>query len=89
MTTTTTSSLQSLCVLTRIIDDSDVDWATALTLVDTMASLKARVDLSNGVPYGWLLLEGEAAKRFLEALKREELWYQREQEAKHRSAGNN
>jgi hypothetical protein len=78
-----------LCVLTRIIDDSDDDWATCMTLVDTMAGLKATVDLSNGVPRGWLLLEGKEAKRFLEALKYEERWYQREQEAIQHSAGNN
>jgi hypothetical protein len=79
----------SLCVLTRIIDDSDSDWATALTVIDTKAGLKTRGYLSNGVPYGWLFLEGKAAKRFLKALKHEELWYQREQEAKRRATGNN
>lgn len=84
-----TETRKALCVLTRVVDDSDPHWNYALTIVDTIEGLRRKFDLSQGVPYGWRLIRGKAAQRFLKWMTREEMKYQREQESKRRCAGNN
>ena len=78
-----------LCVLTKVVDDSDPHWNEAITIVDTLEGLRRKFDLSQGIPYGWKLLRGKQAQRFLKWMVREECKYQREQEAKRRYGGNN
>ena len=76
-------------VLTKIVDDSDPFWNTNTTVCGSPAQVKAVFDLSAGVPYGWRLLKNKAARRFLKWSLREEMRWQREQQAKENFAGNN
>jgi hypothetical protein len=46
---------RNLCVLTRVIDDTDPAWDTRMTVIDTIEGIRAKFDLSKGVPYGWRL----------------------------------
>jgi hypothetical protein len=78
-----------LCVLTRITNSSDPLWDESLTIIDTLAGLRSKFDLSRGIPYGWRLLKGKAARRFIRDSLREERRYQRQQAAKNAGVGRN
>jgi hypothetical protein len=80
---------QKLCVLTRNVDSSDPCWDENITIVDTIEGLRTRFDLSRGVPFGWRLLKGKAARRYLERGLREEARYQKQQAAKLAGIGRN
>ena len=67
-----------LYVLTRVTDDSDPLWDERFTIYGTPERIKSMFDLSKGVPFGWQLLKGKAARRFLRNMVRDELRYQRE-----------
>ena len=69
----------NLCVLTRVIDSTDPCWDKSLTLIDTIEGLRDKFDLSRGVPYGWRLLKGKAALRFIKRMNSEEIAYQEQQ----------
>jgi hypothetical protein len=75
-----------LLVLTRVIDASDPYWDQNATIIGTMEQINAIVDLSEGVPYGWRLLRGKKARRFLKRANNSGLLWQREQVA-HKAAG--
>jgi hypothetical protein len=78
-----------LCVLTRITDSSDPCWDENITIVDTLEGLRARFNLSRGVPFGWRLLRGKAARRHLERGLRQEARYQKQEAAKLAGIGRN
>ena len=79
-----------LCVLTRVFTDpSDAFWNEAITIIDTLEGLRARFDLSRGVPFGWRLLKGNAARRHIQRAIRDEARYQRQQAAKLAGIGRN
>jgi hypothetical protein len=67
-----------LCALTRVIDSSDPCWDVSTTIVDTLEGLRAKFDLSNGVPYGWRLLKGKAARKHIQRAIREERRYRQQ-----------
>jgi hypothetical protein len=76
--------------LTRVIDStSDADYDTRSTIYGTPEQVWAAFDLSQGVPYGWRLYKGKAAKRFIQAALKHEIRWQREQEAKGKAGGAN
>ena len=75
-----------LWILTRVIDGADPHWNQNVTVVGTRAQISRVIDLSKGIPYGWRLLRGKKAKRFLKQSIKEEMYWRREQEMK-RSAG--
>jgi hypothetical protein len=58
------------------------NWDMSVNIVDAIEGLRARFDLSKGVPMGWRLLRGKAVKRHIDRALREEARYQREQTAK-------
>lgn len=77
-------------VLTRVIAaGSDPYWDTCATICGLPEKIRSMVDLSRGVPYGWRLYKGKAAKRFLKSLIANELRWAREQEAKCKAGGLN
>jgi hypothetical protein len=78
-----------LLVLTRVIDASDPYWDQNATIIGTMEQINAIVDLSEGVPYGWRLLRGKKARRFLKRSMKAESRWQREQAAKQATGGLN
>jgi hypothetical protein len=78
-----------ILVLTRVVDGSDPDWDSRATLVGTWEHLNSIVDLSRGVPYGWRLLRGKKAGRFLKRATKDELRWQREQAAQKAAGGLN
>jgi hypothetical protein len=82
-------SPDDLCVLTRITDDNDPEFDERVTLIDTLAGIKAKFDLSKGVPFGWQLLRGKRARRFLKQAWREEARYQRREAIRRAAGGNN
>jgi len=63
-------------VLTRLIDDSDPLWDECATVVGTPEQIHAMFDLSKGVPFGWRLLKGKQATRWIAQSLREEVRYQ-------------
>jgi hypothetical protein len=78
-----------LCVLTRVIDSSDPNWDCSATVIGTLESIKSSFDLSKGVPFGWRLLRGKQARRFLKRSLREEARYQAEQALRKAGGGDN
>ena len=76
-------------VLTRIVDSSDPFWDQSATIMGTLEQINAVVDLSRGVPFGWRLLKGKRARRFLKWSLRQEARYQREQAASKAAGGAN
>jgi len=79
-----------LWVLTREIDSqSDPFWNESLTIAGTPDRIRSMFDLSNGVPYGWRLLKGKQAQRFMRDSLKAEQRYQREQRAKEKFGGEN
>ena len=79
-----------LFVLTRVIDDRDPHWGKHMTVFGTKEQISKVVDVSKGVvPYGWRLLRGKKARRFLKwSMEQEALW-RREQELKRKAGGLN
>ena len=71
-----------LCVLTRVIDGSDPIWDERATAIGTLEQLRETFDLSKGIPYGWRLLKGKKARRFLRNLGKDEARYQRDMAAR-------
>jgi hypothetical protein len=65
-----------LWVLTRVIDDSDRHWDLRFTISGSPERIQSLVDLSLGIPPGWQLLQGQAAREFLETAGRDEAEYQ-------------
>lgn len=80
---------KDLCVLSLITNATDPNWDERLTIIDTMANLSAKFDLSKGIPYGWQLLKGKAARRFLAKLERQEMKWRIEQAIKAAAGGVN
>jgi hypothetical protein len=80
---------KDLLVLTRVVDGSDPDWDVRATFVGTWEQLNAIVDLSKGIPYGWRLLRGEKARRFLRWATKHEIRWHREQAATKAAGGVN
>jgi hypothetical protein len=78
-----------LFVLTRVVDATDPHWDERMTIVGTRAQISKTVDLSRGVPFGWRLLRGKKARRFLKwSLAQESAWW-REQQLKSKGGGLN
>ena len=84
------TSASELFVLTRVLDDTDPHWGKHMTVFGTKEQISKVVDLSKGVvPYGWRLLRGKKARRFLKwSMEQEALW-RREQELKRKAGGLN
>lgn len=78
-----------LLVLTRVIDAPDPYWDESATIIGTMEQISAVVDLSKGIPFGWRLLRGKKARRFLKWSMKAESRYQREQAASRAAGGPN
>jgi hypothetical protein len=78
-----------LLVLTRVVDDSDMYWGERAIIIGTMEQISAAVDLSKGVPFGWRLLRGKKARRFLKWSMKAEARWQREQAAREAMGGPN
>jgi hypothetical protein len=76
-------------VLTRVIDASDPYWDHSATIIGTLQQISATIDLSKGVPYGWRLLRGKKARRFLRWAAKHEIRWQREQAACKAAGGPN
>jgi len=74
-----------LWVLTRVLGTADPIWDHCATLLGTRETLRAMFDLSKGVPYGWRLLKGKQARRFLRDSLKEELRYQRDKRARQKA----
>jgi hypothetical protein len=84
------STQSEFWVLSKVVDTtSDPDWDTALVIVGTPDSIRSQFDLSRGLPTGWKLLRGKAARRFLEAGANEELHWRREQRTRQAAGGAN
>ena len=58
----------NLCVLTRVVDDSDPFWDTRITIIDTMEGLKARFDLSKDGPIRLATPEGQSGQTFYQTV---------------------
>jgi hypothetical protein len=80
---------QKLCVLTRVTDSSDLCWDETITIIDTIEGIRTRLGCSNVVPFGWRLLKGKAARRYIERSIREEARYQKHEAAKLAGIGRN
>lgn len=78
-----------LFVLTRVIDATNPHWDERMTIVGTRAQISQTIDLSRGVPFGWRLLRGKRARRFLKWASAEEARWRREQEIKQKAGGLN
>ena len=78
-----------LLVLTRVIDASDPYWVQTATIIGPLEQINATFDLSKGIPFGWRLLRGKKARRFLKWQMREHARWQREQAAKKAAGGPN
>jgi hypothetical protein len=76
-------------VITRVIDASDPHWDLRTTLMGTREQISAIVDLSKGTPFGWQLLRGKRARRFLKLAAKHEIRWQREQAARRATGGVN
>jgi hypothetical protein len=84
------NNAEEFWALTRVTDSaSDANYDEHATIYGTPETVQSLFDLSRGVPFGWRLYKGKAAKRFMHAALKEELRYQREQEAKRKSGGIN
>jgi hypothetical protein len=83
------TAMSDLLVLTRVIDASDPYWDHNATIIGTLQQISAIVDLSNGVPFGWRLLRGKKARRFLRWATKHEMRWQREQAAQKAAGGVN
>jgi hypothetical protein len=77
------------CVLTRVIDSSDPNWDYSATVIGTLEFIERSFDLCKGVPFGWRLLRGKKARRFLRWSLKQELPYQREQQIRTAAGGDN
>jgi hypothetical protein len=75
-------------VLTRVIDETDPLWDERATIVGSPEQINAMFDLSDGVPFGWRLLKGKQATRWIEHSLREELRYQRDKALREKADGN-
>ena len=84
-----TAMSDDLLVLTGVVDSSDTDWDVRATVVGTWEQVNAVVDLSKGIPFGWRLLRGKQARRFLKRSIKAESRYQREQAASKAAGGPN
>jgi hypothetical protein len=78
-----------LWILTRVINDADPHWNESVTITGTRAQISKVVDLSKGIPYGWRLLRGKKARRFLKWSLREEMRWRAEQQTKRNAGGLN
>ena len=78
-----------LLVLTRVIDAADPYWDQSTTIIGTLQQISATIDLSKGIPFGWRLLRGKKARRFLKWSMKSELGWQREQAALKTKGGSN
>ena len=77
-----------LWALVRVIDASDPVWESCTTLIAPAAKLCAMFDLSAGVPFGWRLLKGKRARRWLRDSIRDEQRFQRDQRAREKARDN-
>lgn len=75
-------------VLTRLVDASNPVWDKHATIVGTLKQIRAMFDLSNGVPFGWRLLKGKQARRWIRHSLNEELRYQRDKKAREKTNEN-
>jgi len=81
--------MSDLLVLTRVVDGSDPRWGLNAKIVGTLEHINAVVDLSKGVPFGWQLLRGKRARRFLKRAMMSEVRWPREQAALKAAGGLN
>jgi hypothetical protein len=65
-------------VLSYVTDSSDPEWEKRFTLYGSPERIRSLVDFSQGVPPGWELLKGEAARQFMKNMIADEMRYQRE-----------
>jgi hypothetical protein len=82
------SASREIWVLVRVIDTSDPLWDRYYTIVGTPEKIRGMFDLTDGVPFGWRLLKGKRAMRWIRHSLKEEIRYQRDQAARG-EAGNN
>ena len=75
-------------ILTRALGTSDPIWDAHCTVVGTPEKIRSMFDLTKGPPFGWRLLKGEQALRFLRDAFREELRYQRDRQPREKAGGN-
>jgi hypothetical protein len=68
-------------VLMRLADASGPDWDLRRTVAGNREQVSAIVDLGKGVPYGWRLLRGKKARRFLKWTIKSEMRWLREESA--------
>lgn len=57
--------------------------------IDTLEGLRARFDFSRGLPYGWILLRGKRAQRYIRDSIKAELRWQRREAMKATAGGKN
>jgi hypothetical protein len=77
-----------LWVLFRLIDGSDPVWDHCTTMMGTKETIRRMFDLSKGVPFGWRLLKGKQARRWLRDSLKAELRYQRDRKAREKAGDN-
>jgi hypothetical protein len=77
-----------LWVLFRLIDGSDPVWDYCTTMMGTKETICKMFDLSQGVPFGWRLLKGKQARRWLRGSLKAELRYQRDKRAREKAGDN-
>jgi hypothetical protein len=65
-------------VLTRVVDETDPVWNYHGTILGTARQIANIFDLSQGVPFGWRLLKGKQAKRWIRYTIKEERRYRRD-----------
>ena len=82
-----TKPSNELWVLTRVLGGDGL-WDQLLTVIGSPEQVRATVDLSNGVPFGWRLLKGKQATRWIEHSLKEELRYQRDKALREKAGGN-
>jgi hypothetical protein len=77
-----------LWVLTRMIGGTNPMWDCWSTMIGSPKTIRAMFDLSHGVPFGWRLLKGKRARRWLRDLTKEELRFQRDRRARAKAENN-
>jgi hypothetical protein len=77
-----------LWALVRVIDGSDPIWDECATMIGTPQKIRSMFDLSKGVPFGWRLLKGKRARRWLRDSLKDELRYRRDGKAREKAGDN-
>jgi hypothetical protein len=75
-------------VLTRVVDGSDPMWDYHSTILGTAKQIRNIFDLSQGVPFGWRLLKGKQAMRWIKHSMEEERRFLRDKAARDKTGRN-